>query len=219
MELVYNFEVADHHTYYVGSPAWGFDVLVHNASFTVGTASEPTLGDPTGTAGLPTVDLPSLGGASGPVPSVSSPPYRSLFDPWSTWSLNNPGGNWEPNSVALVPPAASPSAAPVPDSAAALAVPVSDVLDVLGEGSPVKGLGPTGWVRFGGPTRRQPRPGRSGTTRCIPTPAARPLYEKQDADAWMAPVTLKEVGEYKAYAAAVCVAKLCRTRGRCSVRV
>ncbi len=27
---VYNFQVSDFHTYYVGSPAWGFDVWVHN---------------------------------------------------------------------------------------------------------------------------------------------------------------------------------------------
>ena len=29
-EKVYNLRVADNHTYYVGSAAWGFDVWVHN---------------------------------------------------------------------------------------------------------------------------------------------------------------------------------------------
>ena len=32
VERVYNFQVADHHTYYVGGADWGFDVLVHNDS-------------------------------------------------------------------------------------------------------------------------------------------------------------------------------------------
>ena len=31
VETVYNFRVAEHHTYYVGSEAWGFDVWAHNA--------------------------------------------------------------------------------------------------------------------------------------------------------------------------------------------
>ena len=33
VEPVYNIQVAEDHTYYVGSPEWGFGVLVHNSSF------------------------------------------------------------------------------------------------------------------------------------------------------------------------------------------
>jgi hypothetical protein len=33
IELVYNFEVEDDHTYFVGKEAWGFDVWVHNAAY------------------------------------------------------------------------------------------------------------------------------------------------------------------------------------------
>jgi hypothetical protein len=32
VETVYNLEVEDHHTYFVGSPEWGFDVWAHNAN-------------------------------------------------------------------------------------------------------------------------------------------------------------------------------------------
>lgn len=35
-DTVYNFRVADHHTYFVGTPAWGFGVWVHNSYGTVG---------------------------------------------------------------------------------------------------------------------------------------------------------------------------------------
>jgi hypothetical protein len=30
VEPVYNFRVADYHTYFVGSPEWGFSIWVHN---------------------------------------------------------------------------------------------------------------------------------------------------------------------------------------------
>jgi Pretoxin HINT domain len=32
VETVYNLEVEEHHTYFVGSPEWGFDVWAHNAT-------------------------------------------------------------------------------------------------------------------------------------------------------------------------------------------
>jgi hypothetical protein len=33
LETVYNFRVADHHTYFVGGMHWGFNVWVHNAKY------------------------------------------------------------------------------------------------------------------------------------------------------------------------------------------
>jgi hypothetical protein len=35
VETVYNLKVADHHTYFVGSPEWGFGVWAHNADYAV----------------------------------------------------------------------------------------------------------------------------------------------------------------------------------------
>ena len=44
---VYNFRVADHHTYFVGSPDWGFDVWVHN-TYKVSTDGLSIIDDVTG---------------------------------------------------------------------------------------------------------------------------------------------------------------------------
>jgi len=35
VETVYNLRVAEHHTYFVGSEAWGFSVWAHNADYAI----------------------------------------------------------------------------------------------------------------------------------------------------------------------------------------
>jgi hypothetical protein len=47
-DTVYNFRVADYHTYYVGSPDWGFSVWAHNACI-VGSYNQLRGRGPTGT--------------------------------------------------------------------------------------------------------------------------------------------------------------------------
>jgi hypothetical protein len=43
-ETVYNFRVADHHTYFVGEDAWGFSVWAHNACVQAIPRSDPRWG-------------------------------------------------------------------------------------------------------------------------------------------------------------------------------
>jgi RHS repeat-associated protein len=71
-EIVYNFRVAEWHTYFVGDPDWGFDVWVHNVNKAEDVPSSPSI-TPEELAGKSADEIRQLAKDKGLVPHPTKP--------------------------------------------------------------------------------------------------------------------------------------------------